>query len=709
MKNWSAERPTRRRSLLAFSTVAALALLAAACSSTSESDATAPQEGGTTLQEEGATATPLVVTTDLGPGDVIALTFLLGHPDIDVVAVAVDGGVLIDCEIGIDHVLRLVARAGTSTVVSCGEVPAAPAGTAAPAALREAAAELYGLELPAAAAVPDERSPANIIADAVASAPGEVRVLALGPLTHVAAALELGGDMAGVIGHVYAVGGPAGPQGGEFNFSLDTPAATALLDSGVPLTLLPAGTGSGVGVSTTFEDVLGPADSPAGVILGQLAASLTATAAPSLWAEPLAAAIVNDESVGTFEMARVRIEQNGALIEVAEGQRIRLFREPQADVLAATLRARFGATEATAPQGQPLVSASGRLVWRFALDRGAQPGNKSRSVLDDGVLYLVGFDNRLYAFDSGSGAIVWERDLEERGPGLVEVAISQEAIFIRDVTLGPGDDDLASSIAAFDRITGDELWRVRLDQRTEGLARNPAYGEGVVVYGAEEVGMIGADPETGTTLWTFPVAVLNAAGAATVADGVVYFGARDGIVYALDAASGTEIWRVPTRPSSFGVTSSPAVVDGVVYFGSDSGQVMAVRATSGDVIWETDMSPVGGIPSSPAVGDGKVFFGIIGATQSAPAGLFALDAATGTEVWSDVRPSGGVISSPAFADGVVYVLTDETNALAALDAKTGVELWSFDLGGPGSDSPVVADGVVYFQANGEVFAVTAPE
>ncbi len=221
--------------------------------------------------------------------------------------------------------------------------------------------------------------------------------------------------------------------------------------------------------------------------------------------------------------------------------------------------------------------------------------------------------------------------------------------------------------------------------------------------------MIGADPETGTTLWTFPVAVLNAAGAATVADGVVYFGARDGVVYALDAASGTEIWRVPTRPSSFGVTSSPAVVDGVVYFGSDSGQVMAVRATSGDVIWETDLSPVQGIPSSPAVGDGKVFFGTIGPSDSVPAGFFALDAATGAEVWSDVRPSGGVISSAVFADGVVYVLTDETEALVAFDATTGVELWSFDLGGPGSDSPVVAGGVVYFQANAEVFAVTAPE
>ncbi|MCH7845311.1 MAG: PQQ-binding-like beta-propeller repeat protein [Acidobacteria bacterium] len=708
MKNWSAERPNWRLSLRAFSTVAALALLAAACSATSESDATSPLEDDATPQGEGTTATPLVVTTDLGPGDVIALTFLLGHPDIDVVAVAVDGGVLIDCEIGIDHVLRLVAAAGTSTVVSCGEVPAAPAGTAAPAALREAAAELYGLELPAAAAVPDDRPPANVIADAVASAPGEVRVLALGPLTHVAAALELGGDVAGGIGHVYAVGGPIGPTGGELNFSLDTSAAIAVLESGVPLTLLSADAGSTRIVPDAFEAALDTAVSPAGALVTRAAAGLTAAPAPSLWGEPLAAAIVNDESVATFEMARVRIEQSGALIEVAEGHRIRLFREPQAGVLAATLRARFGATEATAPQGQPVVSASGRLVWRFALDRGAQPGNKSRSVLDDGVLYLVGFDNRLYAVDSGSGAIVWDRDLEERGPGLVEVAISPDAIFIRDVTLGPDDDDLASSIAAFDRITGDELWRVRLDQGTEGLARNPAYGEGLVVYGAAEVGMIGADPATGETLWTFPVAVIDAAGAATVADGVVYFGARDGIVYALDAASGTEIWRVPTRPSTNGVTSTPAVVDGVVYFGSDSGQVMAVRATSGDVIWETDMSPVQGIPSSPAVGDGKVFFGILGASD-APAGLFALDAATGTEVWSDVRPSGGVISSPVFADGVVYVLTLETNALVAFDATTGVELWSFDLGGPGSDSPVVAGGVVYFQANGEVFAVTAPE
>ncbi|MCH8129726.1 MAG: nucleoside hydrolase, partial [Acidobacteria bacterium] len=446
MKNWSAERPTRRLSLRAFSTVAALALLAAACSSTSESDATSPQEGGTTLQGEGATATPLVVTTDLGPGDVIALMFLLGHPDIDVVAVAVDGGVLIDCEIGIDHVLRLVAAAGTSTVVSCGDVPAAPAGTAAPAALREAAAELYGLELPAAAAVPDDRPPANVIADAVASAPGEVRVLALGPLTHVAAALELGGDVAGVIGHVYAVGGPIGPTGGELNFSLDTSAASAVLESGVPLTLLSADAGSTRIVPDAFEAVLDSAVSPAGALLVQAAAGLTAAPAPSLWGEPLAAAIVSDESVATFEMAQVRIEQNGALVEVAEGHRIRLFREPQADVLAATLRARFGATEPAAPQGQPdAVSASGRLVWRFALDRGAQPGNKSRSVLDDGVLYLVGFDNRLYAVDSGSGAIVWERDLEERGPGLVEVAISPDAIFIRDVTLGSEE---ASSIAA---------------------------------------------------------------------------------------------------------------------------------------------------------------------------------------------------------------------------------------------------------------------
>ncbi|MEE9185118.1 MAG: PQQ-binding-like beta-propeller repeat protein, partial [Acidimicrobiia bacterium] len=182
---------------------------------------------------------------------------------------------------------------------------------------------------------------------------------------------------------------------------------------------------------------------------------------------------------------------------------------------------------------------------------------------------------------------------------------------------------------------------------------------------------------------------------------------------ALDAGTGERRWRVKTRLSGFGVTSSPAVADGVVYFGSDSGQFLAVDADSGEVIWEFEVQPVQGLPSSPVVADGIVYFGVVAPPgSSAFGGLIALDAASGEELWRFGGPDLDMISSPAYENGVVYVVAPAgdtgVGGLAALDAQSGSVLWWFELDGAPSDSPVVVDGTVYFQANGSFLAVEPP-
>ena len=66
---------------------------------------------------------------------------------------------------------------------------------------------------------------------------------------------------------------------------------------------------------------------------------------------------------------------------------------------------------------------------------------------------------------------------------------------------------------------------------------------------------------------------------------------------------------------------------------------------------------------------------------------------------------GHVQSSPAVADGVVYFSGD--NNVYALDATTGEELWRFETG-RGSSSPTVVDGVVYAgNFDGCVYALDA--
>jgi outer membrane protein assembly factor BamB len=82
---------------------------------------------------------------------------------------------------------------------------------------------------------------------------------------------------------------------------------------------------------------------------------------------------------------------------------------------------------------------------------------------------------------------------------------------------------------------------------------------------------------------------------------------------------------------------------------------------------------------------------------SAEGSLYALEATTGTMIWSVAVGSLGA-SSPAVANGVVYAGTED-GMLIAVDAATGDVLWSYRVGPPRAQkpsSPIVADGRLYY-------------
>ena len=82
--------------------------------------------------------------------------------------------------------------------------------------------------------------------------------------------------------------------------------------------------------------------------------------------------------------------------------------------------------------------------------------------------------------------------------------------------------------------------------------------------------------------------------------------------------------------------------------------------------------------------------------------VYALDAATGTKLWSWVYP--GFPAAPVVANGVVYV-DSPSGAIVALGASAGRRLWRYHAAGSVYSSPAVANGMVYVASSqGSVIA-----
>jgi outer membrane protein assembly factor BamB len=159
-----------------------------------------------------------------------------------------------------------------------------------------------------------------------------------------------------------------------------------------------------------------------------------------------------------------------------------------------------------------------------------------------------------------------------------------------------------------------------------------------------------------------------------------------GVIDRGNVAELKEAWSLPlTAQSNFGAhASSPVIVGDVVYSQDLESNVQAIDLESGEVQWTKKYEDPSGGPNGVVVAGGRVF----GATASS---AFALDQATGKEVWSRPlveNPGEAIDMAPGYHDGMVYVSTVPTTVNApypgggvgtlwALDADSGKKKWHF--------------------------------
>ena len=218
---------------------------------------------------------PLVVDTDPGIDDALAILLALASPEVDLrLVTTVHGNV--DLALTTENALRELHLAGRSDVpVAAGAQASLIHPQPERAGHVHGAAGLGGVQLPPSPARLDPRPAVVALAELLMSSPEPVTVAPIGPLTNIALLLAVFPEAAARIGRRVVMGGSAGRGGtvtaaAEFNIWSDPEAAAAVFGSTIPTVM--------VGLDVTLATVL----SEEGIARFAAAGPIGATAAALL-------------------------------------------------------------------------------------------------------------------------------------------------------------------------------------------------------------------------------------------------------------------------------------------------------------------------------------------------------------------------------------------------------------------------------------------
>lgn len=264
-----------------------------------------------------------VPATDIDDG--LALGLLLAAPTVTVEAVTIVTGNT-HRDVGYRVARTMLEEVGADVPVYAGSAealvePSAPWSQRREAkrASKEATALWDGIEPPRQFDPHHRYDAAMEIVRRISAEPGEITLVAVGPLTNIAHALQLRPEIAHEVRRIVIMGGAFDVPGylQELNFGIDPEAARIVLASGADITLVPLDVT--IRTTLTLDDVshVREVDSP-------LARYLSATTEP--WIrycemerdlpgcrlhDPLAAALLLEPSLVTTEKCSVQVQLEG--------------------------------------------------------------------------------------------------------------------------------------------------------------------------------------------------------------------------------------------------------------------------------------------------------------------------------------------------------------------------------------------------------------
>jgi pyrimidine-specific ribonucleoside hydrolase len=301
-----------------------------------------------------APAQNLIIDTDAGSDDILAISYLLSHPSVHIDAITIANG-LAHVEAGARNLARLVEVSGRPNVPVFAGRPTPLKGNAEfPREWRKLADDLPGVQLPSSSRPPAQKTAADYLIEHLKDKKHVVRILALGPLTNLAEALKRDPSIAQsvkiivIMGGAIQVPGNLGDGGAyqtnnktaEWNIFVDPLAARIVFRSHIPILLVPLDATNKVPIDLAF---LGEFKTRAISPLGRVATQVLEADRESIdgkyfyaW-DPLAAVALLHPEVIRSSRLHIDVLQDPP----AEGRTAQTPGSPNADVAMDADAARF--------------------------------------------------------------------------------------------------------------------------------------------------------------------------------------------------------------------------------------------------------------------------------------------------------------------------------------------------------------------------------
>jgi inosine-uridine nucleoside N-ribohydrolase len=313
-------RPNRREFLAGSVGAFAAAKMSGAGRGLSSLSSTSLTAGRREAAPTAAAPHRIIIDTDPGVDDALAILLALRSPELQVEAITPVAG-NVGLEFTLPNALKLVEIAGRTDVPVAGGARHPLVRQLITASHVHGNNGLAGVEFPEPKIKPVAETAAELIRKIVNANPGEISIVAVGPLTNVAMALRADSGLAGKLRSIVIMGGSL--SGGnatpaaEFNLYVDPEAARVVFDAGVPLTMVGLDVTRKVLFTEQRLKALEVAKNPSGIAAAKIMAAtlehLNRGPHPMIEAmhDPLTVANLIDPGILTLKDYYVEIETEG--------------------------------------------------------------------------------------------------------------------------------------------------------------------------------------------------------------------------------------------------------------------------------------------------------------------------------------------------------------------------------------------------------------
>jgi outer membrane protein assembly factor BamB len=306
---------------------------------------------------------------------------------------------------------------------------------------------------------------------------------------------------------------------------------------------------------------------------------------------------------------------------------------------------------------------TGKILWeRVAYEgevydsRHKKASFASATPATDGKYVFAFFGSEgLYAYNY-SGKLMWKQTFGKLGTASVGYGVSP--ILYENLVIMLCDDSGGNSfIAAFDKKTGKEVWRVsrKVDITWSTPVLVQAANRMELITGAAEA-IIAYDPSTGKELWRHKGLESNAVPSPVVSNDLVVLtsGYPTKIALALKAGGSGDVTGTPqlvwTYNKGTAYVPSPILYGEYLYLMTGNGMISCLEAKTGKVQYEGARVPKSTtFMASPVAFEGKILL------TSEEGETFIIKAGPKHEVLGTNSVGEPVYASPAIADGKIFI------------------------------------------------------